>query len=399
MKRTLNVVIFLFLCTVVSGQEHRIESIGLTLDSTIPERIVLSESLLGVGETYSREDLDQALYRIRRVPFVFSASYTLEPISGSDGYALVFKVSDERAFFYEIEAVGSASEDDETGSARGGIGGRMYVPGGALEGTLGNFSASGSDASQSLGLTYRGFGLFGTGISTVVGLNQDFISGRDDRPTFNLGLEIPISLRQSIQSSATRLESSRTGRFGPGPGDSVELDSEVTLAELNWVYNTLNDPQFTTTGLLLSAGPTWFRNESEFAPFTGENAPVLTRTSTQAGGALRAEHYWQTGERGALFGRFRGTQTEIEQEGGLSASPSIDYRTADVSVGYGRNFGALLDQHGKWRARVEVGGGWTYYRSESAGQSRSEDDPYLTVGESFRHPWGQVKITAMYLPD
>lgn len=398
MKRILVVAMFAF-AAVAGAQEYRIDSVGLTLDSTIPERIVRSESLLEAGRTYSREDLDQALYRIRRIPFVFSASYTVEPVPGSDGYAVIFQVSDERAFFYEVDAVGTVSDDDESGSVRGGIGGRMYVPGGALEGTLGNFAASGSDTSQTLGLTYRGFGILGTDASASFGVSQDFGTSDDSDPTLSLGIEIPITLRQSVKGSATRFRGSRDVRFGPERNESIGLQSELTVAELSWELNTLNDPTFMTSGLLVSAGPAWVRSDSESVVFTDADPFVIPRRSTQTALALRAERYWAAGQRGALFGRFRGTESGIEQERGSVVSSDLDYRTADLSVGYGRNFGAFLDEHGDWRARLEVGGGWNYHRSESSGSSRSSDDPYFSLGGSFRHPWGRVKITASYVVD
>ena len=61
-------------------------------------RIVSGETLLKMGQTYTERELRQAVYRVRRLPFVVNAESTLRK-GEHDGYELVIPVVEETPVF------------------------------------------------------------------------------------------------------------------------------------------------------------------------------------------------------------------------------------------------------------------------------------------------------------
>src|SRR5688500_11129344 len=79
---------------------YRLERI-IVENSNISEDIVRGESRLEEEQSYTEEDFRQALYRIRRLPFVTDAVYRIEPGVTSGGTALVIRILDVPPAFYE----------------------------------------------------------------------------------------------------------------------------------------------------------------------------------------------------------------------------------------------------------------------------------------------------------
>ncbi|HEX6178845.1 MAG TPA: hypothetical protein VF057_10840, partial [Thermoanaerobaculia bacterium] len=91
--------VLLALAVPLSAQQPIvIEGIEVQHPSGIPDRIIVSESRLTPGRSYTEEEITQATYRVRRLPFVFRASYRLEQGSSPGAQKLVFIITPLKRF-------------------------------------------------------------------------------------------------------------------------------------------------------------------------------------------------------------------------------------------------------------------------------------------------------------
>src|SRR5215207_3311596 len=108
--RTLWSIAFLLLATLpAQAQEETpqeparflIETVTVEGPKQAPANIVRAETLLRAGETYTEDQLRQAVYRVHRLPFVLDASFSLRKGSQRGAYELVIEVQPARWFFYD----------------------------------------------------------------------------------------------------------------------------------------------------------------------------------------------------------------------------------------------------------------------------------------------------------
>ena len=78
-----------------------IEKITVEGPKEAAANIVRAETLLRAGETYSEDQLRQAVYRVRRIPFVLDATFSLRKGSQRGAYELLIEVTPARWFFYD----------------------------------------------------------------------------------------------------------------------------------------------------------------------------------------------------------------------------------------------------------------------------------------------------------
>src|SRR5690242_2048628 len=78
---------------------------------SVPAGIILSQSALVEGRGYTESDLDAAIARLRRLPFVHDARYALE------GETLVLEVDGVTPLFFDAQAVSDRFRSDSANSA------------------------------------------------------------------------------------------------------------------------------------------------------------------------------------------------------------------------------------------------------------------------------------------
>src|SRR5205809_930310 len=132
MKRMFTLMMIL-IATPIFAQSPRHQVFQIIYHSRIPVSILRSQSMLAEDHTYTDQDLQLAMARLRRLPFVYSVNYALE------GSTLAIDVADENRVFWSF--------DSNLMGGRGlpgfsfletGVGGRYDLGwGGVAEGTLG----------------------------------------------------------------------------------------------------------------------------------------------------------------------------------------------------------------------------------------------------------------------
>src|SRR3954469_2979572 len=78
-----------------------IEKITVAGPKAAAANIVRAETLLRTGESYTEDELRQAVYRVHRLPFVLDASFSLRKGSRRGAYELLIEVAPARWFFYD----------------------------------------------------------------------------------------------------------------------------------------------------------------------------------------------------------------------------------------------------------------------------------------------------------
>jgi hypothetical protein len=360
------VILFLMLLVAVpllAQTQHLVSRIDVR--GNVPAAIVQSQSALAAGRSYSDKDLEVAMARLRRLPFVFDARYTIE------GETLVVEVDAVNRFFAELDASGIGYEGRQTGGASVAGGARFFLgSGGVAQARATEIVTEGDDGSL-FDADYSHYGIGGTRLYAAAGVSQSV--SHDDHvdfdPTWRLTLGYPLTVRQTLSASYSDegFSSRRSLPVFPVP---LESSGDRSLLSLRWTWDTSDDPYFARNGLTISAGPTWSDASSRFdgaiifAP-DGPSAILSYRSDvTSTALAVEARKFWATGTRGTWFSGLSADRTRSEhdtEEIGIPEQQHYDSDTNTVAVtaGYAHN---LFDWNARpgTRQRLELGA--TYSR-------------------------------------
>ena len=407
----LSVCLFLAAFSAFSQERtYRLERIVVE-GSKFDDDIVRAEARLPEEREYTDADFRQAVYRVRRLPFVTDATYRIEPGITAGGSTLVIRILDVTPAFYELDLGGIRPAEGETerdGTAF--LGGRFSLH------NLGVLEVGLQDGDEldgmNLGLAYRAYDILGTGGFGTVVLSQRLRakSERDYGPVMALGLGYPLTQRQTVTFNISRSESSVGRDFDllgydddDDENDDVDEDDNFTLtnsdrldfASLRWWYESIDDPLFATRGVQLSAGPYWAG-----AHFTFENFNPVTRVideseleSTAYGAALDASLYQR------LFGRTVGI-VRLNGDGSRDNDSEIENIRGSARLGLGFDLHRQTDEAIRpFKARIELGAGYrTFERSDpTTGTDFSDDDTFAEAAFVMRHRWGTVRLSGIYL--
>jgi len=327
---------------------YRLERV-IVEGSAIAEEIIRAEARLEEERSYTEEDFRQAVYRLRRLPFVTEATYRLVPGMSADMVALVIRIVDTSFAYYDVDA----RADDGTRDASTLAGTRMLLDDlGVVEAAV---QTSDNDDGVGAGVAYRAYDLFGRGAFASIAIERRY----DPTPVVTLGW--PLSQRQTLTFTASRAKS----RVAREHSDTITLtDRDSTIfAELRWSYESIDHPLFATRGLSIAAGPRWSRTDCAAETYDDE---IITAKSTRKDYdvALSASAYRP------LFGKSVGF-VRIDAD----ASRDVFNRTLRAGLAYDVR---------PYRARLEIGGG---YRNE---------DAFGEAALVMRHRWGTVRLTALF---
>jgi hypothetical protein len=392
-------LLLLTLALPLAAQEQRISRIEVR--GNVPASIVISQSALVEGRSYSTDDLEAGVARVRRLPFVYDARYVI------DGETLRIEVTGMTPLFADVEAVSARHDSTTDNAALVAAGARHFLGSGVIEGSVNTLVGEGED-SRAAELQYAHYGLGGTRLFAIAGASFD-LTDRDDSfeadPTWQLTLGYPLTVRQTISGSAYRSgSSSRTAFEIP-----VESSTDITGLRLDWTYDTTDDPYFARRGTFFEAGPSWLRFASEFAfrivpPPPFEPISVRGREEDEVRSlAAAASHFRPVRSRGTLFGQVLASVSDRESEQRIDEEPPLtaegESNAVSLAVGYGHNFFDRDAPLTNGRHRVEISALASRQHNESADFEATSDDVSLLVGYLFRARFARIGATFTYLFD
>ena len=394
MKRLL---ILLLLAFPLMAQ-HRVSRIQI--NSSVPSRIVLSQSTLAEGRSYTDDDLKIAVARLKRLPFVYDARYRFE------GETLILDVDSMTRFFGDLEASGLGTDDQQTGVATIGGGGRMFLGTGGVAEVIARQHVAEGDDAQSLGAEYSHYGIGGSRFFAIAGLEQIFEheSGFDSDPRLRLTVGYPLTLRSTITANVLTagFESRRTVPLVAQP---LVTSAEQQLINLRYTFDTTDDPYFARQGLVVSGGPEYANEKSRFQTVffsVPDNELVFIRSvtdSTVTELVADAKKFWPFRERGTFFGEAGAAVSHRELDTVTNDSfpvpGDIDSTDLRLAAGYGHNLAS--------RQRLEFAIGAARHNfsrgDDFFGRSATFDSKSASAAYVLRRPFATVRLNLSYTFD
>lgn len=386
---------------------YRLERIVVE-GSNIDEDIIRSEARLDEERSYTEDDFRQAVYRVRRLPFVTDAAYRIEPGVTGGGTTLVIRILDTTLVHYGINVGARRLADgdtDTTGDAL--LGGRWLLDNlGVIETAIQK-----SEAEDGLlaGLAYRAYDIYGTGAFAHLGVAYRFkAEPREYDPAVVLNVGYPLTQRQTLTVTASRAKSRLPRTFDVNgddddddDDDSDEDDNRILtdrdrfeFAELRWWYETIDDPIFTTRGVQFSAGPRWSTLELVTETYDAVKKDVVaSKTGTSAlGFALDAAGHRPLSRRNSVFLRLGGDVSRTDEE------TDLEFLNGAGRVGLTHDFHSYAENVIRpFRARLEIGAGYraAIFRPP-AGDEIRDTSAFAEAAFVMRHRWGSVRLSAFY---
>lgn len=343
------------------------------------DRLVVAESQLREGSSYSEDDLRQAVYRIKRLPFILDAEFALRKGSERGRYELVIGVEEVKPIFFQFTADFELSERPQSiGSFRdrlvdnGLVGGRYFVNSHDLV-----FAAWNPDGFVNLG--YTRFNLFGRG-----GYASLQASGESDGTYRSVALTaaVPVSGNHAVRATTSWFGSD----FSTAWGQSLE-----------WLYTSTDDPLLPSSGVEGAVRASY--DTGEVKQVFREDGTVGTLGERAVGLSASVRKHWPLSLRqsaslgaGSSYSRNRADQAGF---GGPAGAERKSYGSG-VDVGYAvslmrtQGFGPRRD------LRLEVGASYSDQRFDSVfflDRSRAWG---ANLGVVFRNAWSLIRLSFRY---
>lgn len=404
--------------------------------------IVRSESLLEEGRSYTEDELRQAVYRIKRLPFVLEADFALRRGSERGAYELAIQVRQARKFFYDHSvglfvfdeplALESRFPEDSYGQGEGRVGLRQFIGrSGVLFGTF--------DIAEGFQVGYTHYDLFGRGIvasagysaegvfccryrAIPFGLDPSFVSWNfGSSSQASLHLSIPLSVDRSVQmgiserrgGAESRWQVLSGGRFEPESWeDFADGDLTYRTAEAKWVWDTTDHPLVPTRGLSVSAGVEAAEfsardlTVSRFGPDAQTLFPVPSYQGEEVSLVGAAVRHWPLTARQTVSvkGRVSAGQSRLENfrraDGGV-LDTSLDIYGGSVGLQHTwdlwrtRKANDYVDH--RFETTVELGTE-SFSSDVDLGLETSPLERFeAAVAYVFRNQWGRLRFQLAYL--
>jgi hypothetical protein len=425
-----------------------IETITVENASRFSPKIIISESLLLEGRTYSEGELRDAVSRIRRLPLILDVELSLRKGSRRGRYDLVIWVRETRLWFWGLDvgvealsepfSISGLERTDEITTSNGLIGRRFST---GRHGLV-YLAFGGSEGNLQIG--YTRYDLFARG--GVLGLSLGFSDCSDEAaeaspsdpgdggcqteilglgldPTYSswsvlgtshrlrLTLGVPIEGNHSLRLLASFRHSDsgiRREAIDTDPSRFAQFSEREDLAfNLSWVYNSVDDPVFPTRGNLLEAGLDVRSLAADLTQLelVGKFGSGFSHAeSRQIGVLLAGTRHLPVNESHAIY--FGGEL--FVGHARISDLPQPDLELIDHS-GFAWTAAATVG-HGAFLRRIHRGDRWRDTRWETAFQlfaSGLEANPWgdrvpgigarISTGLTYRNTWGVLRLCVGYL--
>lgn len=320
----------LFLLLVTAGAfaaepvRFQIESIEVTGGGARIQSIVIAQSLLREGQTYSEAELADAVSRIRRLPFVRAVSFSLAKGTERGLYRLVITVDPMMSLFFDAQARSASNHyQDQTRTDTYGAltaGGRIPVgSSGMARATVSGAelfdNMVDSDSPHPQPTFAVGYSLYRIGSRaifadlTLVGTPSNAATPFNDgeirygaQTSVQAIVGVPIHGSQSIRAELSLHRSPVTFQSANQRASGA---SQYTNAQLFWLRDTTDDPLYPLHGSLVKGGLFGSKGRSAgvglgFPPGNGPDPIVSLQKYDSYGVETAASHYWTFSNERAL---------------------------------------------------------------------------------------------------
>ncbi|HEX3532135.1 MAG TPA: hypothetical protein VH988_34175 [Thermoanaerobaculia bacterium] len=352
------------------------------------------ETLIKPGQKYTKRELRLAVYRVRRLPFVINAEYTLRK-GESDGSVLVIEVVEETSVFLSVGTNGQRSQQFDPAAGRnrtkttwqqfGTLGGRTFVgSNGLAEGSVQKLEHQDGELIQG---SYTQYDLFGAG--TVAGGALDSVQDVKgyDQLQASLFAGIPLTAAQSLRATLFWGDS-RQSAVG-------ETFKDVGRgAGLSWLYNTTDDLLFPMSGSSGFVDWSYTRDAShEHVSFEDQQLSRNVVTDIRALSAGVTHYFPVTPHQSFSLGAnvYRST---LSSDDGVSNVPwqwTLALGHAITLLGFDR-----AHRYGDLRFENFVAANYYYLDATSNSVSRSSRDASFVSSLGYRCRWGVLRATLTY---
>ena len=404
LRRALTALALLFLIAPAAlgdGPEFLIETVEVEGARYASPRIIVSESRLREGRSYSEQDLAAAIGRIERLPFIMYAEFRLRKGSEPGRYVLVVSIAETKPLFLSARSYSSWVEVDspvfDGAESPAGIefeprvvdyrndfltvGGRWFV---GARGVLHLAAEVQREDRYSLG--YTQYDILGTraSVSALVSYQDRNIEGLPgvfgewstwDDVIYQFLATVPITTNQSIRASFQR---------GTQPVPRTELSvvpgnfryrlipANVDGYGIGWTFDTTNDALHPTAGTLVTASAV----ETQFALSSPDDTAIIRDENTLL--SLTSERFLPV----------TGRQT-------ISGGLDLHRRGIDEVRAHGKYALSLWDprsSRGDLWFEVEADHIWLDgFGSDGTGGSSAR------AGLAFRNAWGLLRLDFEYV--
>jgi hypothetical protein len=327
-----------------------VESIEVTGGGARVQSIVVAQSLLREGQTYSEAELADAVSRIRRLPFVRAVSFSLAKGSQRGLYRLVIAVDPMMSLFFDGQARSVTSDNQSPRTDNFGlltVGGRIPVGSSGMAhasvSVTEDFAYLSGGERRRVDPTFAlGYSLYRIGSRAVFAditvaarrgtSDSDFGDPRlraETETSVHAIAGVPIHGSQSIRAEWNSYRFPLT--FETPSGDRRATGRQDSL-QLFWLRDTTDDPVYPLHGSLLKAGAIGAKGRSVGFGFGPTGSEVTEQRITNYGAEAAGSRYWTLSNERALslHGSYYNIRTDFED------SPfQFQARSEQLTVGAG----------------------------------------------------------------
>jgi len=299
-----SVLWFLLAFGLPSGEpvSFYIETIEITGARYTGKQILLSQARLAEETRYSENELRAAIVRIKQLPFVRQASFSLRRGSQRGHYKLVIQVQENSLFFYDLTYESKYAEDRDNDPVeslvyhagvrsflgKSGLAYATYLP--ERDRYIGGFTH--------FNVARRGifFNLEAAYSEPDIMLFDNAVSHTGPFWRIDLVLAFPIQENQWFRLERSNgISKSDTEFFSPFGDVRKDHTSETNATELYWEYNTTDDPLFPSRGSIFRLGIEQNVNDTKDVSIEPDEVDVRERRSITTRPFLDAEQTYSLG--------------------------------------------------------------------------------------------------------
>ena len=410
-RRALQALGLVLLPLALAGQVAAEEPVRFLIERIVVEgmkrasaaEIVAAESRLAEGQEYTEQQLREAVYRVKRLPFVLDAELSLRKGSERGAYELVIAVEETRPVFVTAEAIGARQEGPDPFRRRqewewdgfGGVGLRAFV------GSWGVAFAT-LDLEDGVQAGYTRYNLFGRGGFASTSL---LLADLDDRAAGFLAVSVsagvPLVGNHSLRTDLTYSHDEFESDFPPR-----RQRTDAGTAGVEWRYDTTDDPFLPSRGLLTTAAVDYARAETSVRVPAGEPGPIVEpgeRTAESWRIELAGTRHWPLSPRQSVSldssaRAFRTTAEELFVDLDEGADFSLEQWEAGVGAGYALALWGPAAARRWGDLRLETRLGLDY--ADPSGDVLALFDPQTVASARaaivFRNAWAVLRLGLEY---